>query len=141
MPFAVKVRSKHCQFFVRVNLLFKRFIILGRLLNCQKKRSFLLECFVCHLCGKSSNSENQADINQLRCSIYYQKWVKVETLTPYQNVLRQHMKIYIWRKSLENFVSEDSPVNHGWFINNDQLDILWMTCKPAPDIAGLTNIT
>ena len=76
-------------------------------------------------------SENHADINQLRCTTYCQKRVKVETLPPYQNFLRQHMKIYVWQK-LENFVSQDSPVNHGLFINNDQLDILWMTCKPAP---------
>ena len=40
VPFVVKVRSKHCQLFARTNLLFKRFTILGRLMNCQRKPSF-----------------------------------------------------------------------------------------------------
>ena len=114
------------------------FYNLGQTNELSEETILSLERFVCNLYGKSSNSENQADINQLRYAISCQKRVKVETLPPCQNVLRQHMKrsnyqTYIWRKSRENFVSEDSPVNHGWFINNDQLDILWMTCKPAPD--------
>ena len=40
MPFVVKVRSKHCQFFARTNLLFNCFTILDRLMNYQRKPSF-----------------------------------------------------------------------------------------------------
>ena len=116
----------------------QEFYNLGQTNELSEETILSLERFVCHLYGKSSDSENQADINQLRYAIHCQKRIKVETLPPYQNVLRQHMKksnsqTYIWRNSLENFVSEDSPVNHGWFINNGQLDILWMAWKPAPD--------
>ena len=39
VSFVANVRSKHCLFFAKANLLFKRFTILGRLMNCQRKPS------------------------------------------------------------------------------------------------------
>ena len=122
-----KVRSKHCQFFCKDESFIQAFYNLGQTNELSEETILSLERFVCNLYEKSSDSENQADINQLRYEIYCQKRVKVETLPPCQNVLRQHMKrsnyqTYIWRKQLENFVSEDPPVNYGWFINNDQLE-------------------
>ena len=39
------------------------------------------------------------------------------------------------RESLVQFQTEVNPENHGWFVDecNDQLDIKWMKCNPAPD--------
>ena len=38
-------------------------------------------------------------------------------------------------ESLVQFQSEVNPEDHGWFVDesNDQLDIQWMRCNPAPD--------
>ena len=38
-------------------------------------------------------------------------------------------------KNLERESSEVNPEDHGWFVDesNDQLDIKWMRCNPAPD--------
>jgi hypothetical protein len=98
----------------------------------------LLERFVCHMYGKSFTSNEDADVNYLRYSIHCQRRGKIEALPPCKDVLRQHSnranyQTYIWRKSLEPFVVADSPENHGWCLNDDKLDILWMTCNPAPE--------
>ena len=127
--FCSKGKIKALSVFCKDESFIQAFYNLGQTNELSEETILSLERFVCNLYRNCSDSENQSDINQLRYAIYCQKRVKVETLPPCQNVLRQHMKrsnqqTYIWRKSLENFVSEDSPVNHGWFINNDQLDIL-----------------
>ena len=68
------------------------FYNLGQTNELSEETILSLERFVCNLYGNCSDSENQSVINQLRYEIYCQKRVKVETLPPCQNVLRQHMK-------------------------------------------------
>ena len=51
------------------------------------------------------------------------------------HAMRANYQARIWRESLVQFQSEVNSEDHGWFIDgtNDQLDIKWMRCNPAPD--------
>ena len=51
------------------------------------------------------------------------------------HAMRANYQARIWRESLVQFQSEVNPEDHGWFVDesNDQLDIKWMRCNPAPD--------
>ena len=40
---------------------------------------------------------------------------------------------YIWQQGFNPMIDVDEPVNYGWYMNNDTLDVQWMTCSPASD--------
>ena len=87
--FCGKGKIKALSVFCKDESFIQAFYNLGQTNELSEETILSLERFVCNLYGKSSDSENRADINQLRYEIYCQK---VETLPPCQNVLRQHMK-------------------------------------------------
>ena len=98
----------------------------------------VLERFLCHMYWKAWAEHEAADINQLRYTIYCQRGGKIELLLPCRNVLKQHIicanyQEFIWHKSLEPFMRQHSPEGHGWCLIEEKLDVLWMTCNPAPD--------
>ena len=96
-----------------------------------------IEKFVCHMYGKA---DDDASINSLRYNMYCQRngKIAIDMLPPCFNVLIQHVRranyqARIWHKSLERNALIGSPEDNGWTIKDDKLDILWMTCNPAPD--------
>ena len=114
--------------------------ILGKYEDFPEESFIHLETFVCHMYGKVVNEAQQCGINHLRYSIYCQRGGKIpiEMLPPCRDVLKQHVmrsnyQTYVWRKSLEAFMSLNNPENYGWYINEEKMDVLWMTCNPAPD--------
>ena len=65
-------------------------------------------------------------------------------LPPCHNLLTQHSmrassQTYIWRRCFNPIIDADEPVNCGWLMNDDILNVQWMTCNPAPD-EFLTNL-
>ena len=62
-----------------------------------------------------------------------------EKIPPTRDVLRLHVmrcgyQIYQWKKALDNKHVPDDPDGFDWETTNDhQLDIKWMTKRPAPD--------
>ena len=100
----------------------------------------VLEMLVCDIYGKKSIFNTQCSIDAVRYSLYCQREGKIscETLPPCKNSLRLHIlranyQAGIWLRALENFIYAPAPDGHGWTINDGQLNILWMTCKPAPE--------
>ena len=46
--------------------------------------------------------------------------------------LRANYQAAIWRRSLQSYPQIPTPVGHGWFQNDDNLAIKWMSREPAP---------
>ena len=77
--------------------------------------------------------------------IYCQNAGKIsgDVLPPCWNTLKQHIKrvnyqTRILRKCSQVWVEEDSPLCHRWCMEDEKLDIEWMTCIPAPEEAPFT---
>ena len=97
-----------------------------------------LERVALHMYGKKPTFS--ISINDLRYSIYCQKGGKAsfDLLPPCHNVLTQRSmrasyQTYIWRQCFNPMIDVDEPVNYGWCMNDDTLDVQWMTCNPTPD--------
>eukprot|EP00794_Sanderia_malayensis_P001008 gene1008-329_t len=88
--------------------------------------------------GKSFSNDDEVNINHLRYSLNCQRRMKIEALSPCKNVLKEHInrannQTYIWRNCLQQFSAIENPEEHGWCLIDGKLDILWMTCNPAPE--------
>jgi len=98
-----------------------------------------LERFTIHMYGKQPTPD--VSLNDLRYILYCQKSGKssLELLPPCFNVFQQHCKranyqTYIWRQCFTQMMEIEEPTDdHGWCMDDDKLDIQWMTCSPAPD--------
>ena len=97
-----------------------------------------LEKFVCEMYSKSGGSH----LNELRYKIYCSKRGKItcDDLPPCNFAFVQHCKranyqSCIWRLALQGTPNVPSPVDYGWHHDDveDNLNITWMTCRPAPD--------
>ena len=77
------------------------------------------------------------NVNTLMSSTYYQQRGKMEIVLCHQNAPNQHNRRdnyqgLIWRKS----VNVKVPREHGWYIVDEKLEILLVTCNQAPDKVG-----
>ena len=45
--------------------------------------------------------------------------------------MRVNHQTFTWSKSLRQILLSGSPVDHGWCMYEEQLDIVWMTYNPA----------
>lgn len=93
------------------------------------------EAFVCNLYGHEVDS-----VDLLRYKLYCAKGGKVEpeALPPCQSSLRLHVKrsnyqAAIWRRALSPCPDIPSPQEHGWNIDNDVINFVWLDSKPAPE--------
>ena len=93
------------------------------------------EAFVCNLYGNEVDS-----VDLLRYKLYCAKGGKVEpeALPPCQSSLRLHVKrsnyqAAIWRRALSPCPDIPSPQEHGWNIDNDVINFVWLDSKPAPE--------
>ena len=104
----------------------------------------LAEEFVCELYGYKDTK----DINLLQYKIYCSKCGKCECeqLPPCRSSLLKHIsranyQTRIWRLSLQTHIEAPNPVLHGWKMlsenDEEQIEIDWMDCKPAPDEVSL----
>ena len=126
-----------------LKLLFKNreyidaFSSLGEDIKLDEETAKKLERFALHMYGKKPTFS--ISINDLRYSIYCQKGGKASfDLQPCHNVLTQHSmrpsyQTYIWRQCFNAMIDAHEPVNYGWCMNDDTLDVQWMTYNPAPD--------
>ena len=97
-----------------------------------------MENFVCLMYG--GGSESEGNVNELRYKIYCQRSGKIgiNMLPPCLNILTQHLERVnyqsrIWHQCLVPSPSIRTPDGNGWCINDDKLDVLWVTCNQAPD--------
>lgn len=90
-----------------------------------------MEKFVCHMYGyKQPNL-----VNDLRYKMHCSKDGKINA-DLHQHILRANYQSRIWRLCMESCPELPSPDNgHGWCFTepNKNLDIKWMTVKPAPE--------
>ena len=103
-----------------------------------------LERFVCQMYGKSFSNDDDVNINQLRYSINCQRRMKIEALPPCKNVLKEHInranyQTYIRHNCLKQFTAIENPEEHGWCLIDGKLDVLWMTCNPAPEEVSMVQ--
>ena len=125
--------------FGRSNIFIKAFNTLAQSAFIEDELVSSLEMFVCEMYWNRSSNE-RLSINKVRYSIYCQREGKVtcSMLPPCLDVLKQHIlrvnyQTSIWRKSLDQFMDINSPVDNGWCcMNDDKLDIQWMTSNSAP---------
>ena len=96
-----------------------------------------LERFTIYMYGKKPTPDISPD---LRYMLYCQKNVKSfsELLPQCFNVFQKHCKranyqTYIWGHCFNPMMETDKPTDHGWCMDNDKLDIQWMTCNLGPD--------
>ena len=97
-----------------------------------------LERFPIHMYGKQPTPDTS--LNDLRYMLYCHKSGKfsLELLPPCLNVFQQHCKranyqTYIWWQRFNPMMEIDELTDHGWCMDNGQLDIQLITCNPAPD--------
>ena len=84
------------------------------------------------------HSERSA--NDLRYKMYRVSGgvIPGEKLPPCVDSLWQHAKrsnyqCAVWRRALESNPIIPSPYGHGWSIDENDIDIVWNECSPAPD--------
>ena len=102
----------------------------------------ILGKFVCEMYGKkvTHTTSTRSCTTFIRYNIYCHRNGRISfaMLPPCSNVLKQHIirvnyQILIWRKCLDNFMALNQPWEYSWCINEEKLDVKWMTCNPAPD--------
>ena len=49
-----------------------------------------------------------------------------------QHLERANFQAAVWKHYLESEPEIPSPINHGWIVDGDNLDIHWMTGSPVP---------
>ena len=94
------------------------------------------EAFICDIYPSSKKKRPQT-ADELRYIMFCQKKQKNETLPPTSDSLRQHIhranyQTYVWRNSLDGMQEISSPVEHGWIMEDGELQPLLMTKDPAP---------
>ena len=84
--------------------------------------------------------ERAANVDELGYQMYCQNGAKIacELLPRCSNVLKLHIQranyqAWIWRNSLVACQDIPDPINHGWVMDTEYLNIKWMTCSPAPE--------
>ena len=99
-----------------------------------------MEKFCCSLYGGGQ----EKNLSKLQYKIYCSKRgrFKCEQLPPCKQSLVKHFRrasyqTCIWKMSLINYDNVISPVDHGWYLLEEDgkqcLEIDWFDCKPAPD--------
>ena len=93
------------------------------------------EAFVCNLYGHEIDS-----IDLLRYKLYCAKGGKVEpeALPSCKPSLRLHVQrsnyqATIWRRALSPCPDIPSPHGHGWNVDNDAINFVWLGSKPAAE--------
>jgi len=107
------------------------FCDLGSSFHVQDDTLKCLQRFVCHLyCYDRTD-----DVNTTRYTIFKKGKFSEEMLPPTEDGLLLHIKSYIWRHAMDNFLHMPDPGFHGWVYNeeNDDLEIKWMSLPIAPD--------
>ena len=115
------------------------FTSLGNQWDLQETQMLKIEEFVCKLYGYTMN-----DVNLLRYKIFCSKKgnIDCEKLPPcfsslYQHSLRANYQSRIWKLCTESNPIIPSPNSNGWKLENGDISIVWMTCKPAPEEVSL----
>ena len=101
----------------------------------------VLGTFVCEMYGEKPRANEDMSVDLVRYKMYCRKGGKIsyDCLPPCRNVLVQHIRrshyqARIWRQCLTPYINPDDPTDqHGWCLNDNMIDIVWMTCNPAPD--------
>ena len=100
------------------------------------------EAFICSLYTSTKMPESTAD--QLRYWMFCQKKQKSESLPPKTDTLHHHIErcnyqALVWKRSLEAVQALPTPSGHGWELQGENLEVLYMSREPAPK--GLLELT
>ena len=86
------------------------------------------------------HGHSERSVNDLRYKMYRASGgvIPGEKLTPCVDSLWQHAKRSnyqwaVWRRALESNPIIPSQHGHGWSIDENDIDIVWNECSPAPD--------
>ncbi|XP_061920275.1 uncharacterized protein LOC133660711 isoform X2 [Entelurus aequoreus] len=92
--------------------------------------------YVCHLYGQASAK----DVNDARYKAFCMASSALPELSipPTSDALHQHCKranyqAAVMRHSLTGMMCAPSPIGNGWYIEDGELTVRWMTRNPAPD--------
>jgi hypothetical protein len=93
-----------------------------------------LEKFVCALYGQDGISH----VNEARYRLFKLGNFSDENLPPnkdclYHHIRRVNYQTLIWKKSLDAVINAPDPAEHGWVINNDEIELKWMSIDAAPE--------
>ena len=107
-----------------------------------------LEKFTCNMYGHKRQNNQDKNINECRFEKFIQKChhkerfdidsigIDISLIPPCKSSLILHIKranfqTLLWRKSLQS-MHQYNPANHGWIINNGQLEIQWTENNVIP---------
>ena len=135
--FAGKGKKRPFKLLMKSQDYIETFQMLGQNWNLDDDVIERLEKFTCHMYGSSLTTS----ANELRYKIYCTKKGKItcEDLAPCHSTFLQHCnranyQSHIWCSALEGWVVNQSPVGHGWKLDDDGLlEIEWMAFRPAPE--------
>ena len=73
---------------------------------------------------------NTLRVNEVRYK-KLSKGAEAHELPPTQDALRLHVlranyQCYIWKNTLDAYVSAPSSIGHGWIVNKGIIDVLWI---------------
>ena len=93
-----------------------------------------LEKFVCALYGQDGISH----VNEARYRLFKLGNFSDENLPPnkdclYHHIRRVNYQTLIWKKSFDAVINAPDPAEHGWVINNDEIELKWMSIDAAPE--------
>ncbi len=94
-----------------------------------------LEAFTCSL-----YCQHQGNINEARYCLFQLGNFSDEGLPPNKDCLIHHImranyQALIWRRCCDSRMNLPSPSEHGWIVQGDEIELKWMSTKPAPDEA------
>ncbi|XP_061915901.1 uncharacterized protein LOC133658193 [Entelurus aequoreus] len=109
---------------------------LGSSFNLDQSTFKTLSKYVCHLYGQASAK----DVNDARYKAFCMASSALPELSipPTSDALHQHCKranyqAAVMRHSLTGMMCAPSPIGNGWYIEDGELTVRWMTRNPAPD--------
>ncbi|XP_071822275.1 uncharacterized protein [Apostichopus japonicus] len=110
------------------------FSSLGETFDVPNELSKTLQSFVCCLYGQTACTDvNQARLNLFRLDVRCETGMPPTQDALQKHILRANYQTAIHKLCFEQFPEVPPPISHGWKVVDDNLDIDWMDCPPAPD--------
>ncbi|XP_077968888.1 uncharacterized protein LOC144422864 [Styela clava] len=93
-----------------------------------------LSKFVCTLYGYS----DEMSVNKVRFEIFQNKSLDEPCMPPSDDAIvlhsaRANYQCAIHRRALQNFISAPNPDDHGWIVNDSNINIKWISKQIAPN--------
>ena len=110
------------------------FQLLGETFAVSEDTVVTIEAFVCSLYGQKDCSK----VNEARYILFFTANQEENTMPPNKDSLLKHIQranfqSAIYKRSLQQRPDIPSPVDYGWKLHDNELEIDWMNMQPAQE--------